>query len=578
MPTMTYANLGVTPLKPMFDWYIDSNSAPGGNGISRATAYLAIANVEIGAGDKIGLARGSLWREMLNLSPGDSARGYGTGSLPTLDCADLTSGWTLSAHVDAGGVVYQRTLARDASGVYRGQDVYRLWRGDTPITRLTSVAAVAASGVDAYWCTPNIGATTTAYLKLADAADPNAADIYANLRSAGVEAYTVDGARIEDVHVARPLGHYGGITAGRDANIRRVLVDDGGIHHVIAKSGLMEDVIAFGHDPQQPSSIPLTFYGNDTGGLAFEARRVMVIMPSGQSVWQALYAHDSVGNNHASGTINGLISIRSGATFLTSLQQDFNDIYAYDVSRVLSAGNSAVTGINVRRAWGAVVNPNQVVYIIGGSAPVLIEHCAFYTSGTSSNSHFPMLVTGVARLKNNIVHSKAATFFIFNAAAPVGSEHIDNIWILDRGGANEFCTIPSNVHSDYNVYIQANAGDFFWRETTGGSLYTSLATWRSASGKDANSVVLDLTQANDLFLNGVAGIANGDFRLNASCTLTFADGTPIISRAGPRQYLDWTTRQVVDGQPSQWLTPPVTRDECVTYASAPDAWDFYQTS
>jgi hypothetical protein len=184
-----------------------------------------------------------------------------------------------------------------------------------------------------------------------------------------------------------------------------------------------------------------------------------------------------------------------------------------------------------------------------------------------------MFLGSVSDIRNNTFY--AASGSVVNVTQlQSGSEFKFNIVIYDYAGTLRILYTNDAVDIDYNVYIRNVAGTTYWQDTVSGTAF-SLAEWRSESGHDTNSVLLDASGADDLFLNGVAGLLDGDFRLDPTYAGTFVDGTPIVGNAGIQEYYDWNAREVVAGQPSKWLTAPETLSECESYIADPGSWNFY---
>ncbi len=82
------------------------------------------------------------------------------------------------------------------------------------------------------------------------------------------------------------------------------------------------------------------------------------------------------------------------------------------------------------------------------------------------------------------------------------------------------------------------------------------------------------------FLNGIAGVENGDFRLAAAVDgLQFPDGAYLGDHnIGPQSHWDHNQGQAVPGPPTQWPTTPVTLEDCRAFIADPAAWDFYPTA
>jgi len=562
------ARINETPAV-IFDYYVDAvNGSDLNDGRTADTAFQTIAATQavLTDGTVVGLARGSTWREMLRPSAPIQVGSYGAGDYPILDAADIIppGNFTLSAHPDAAGVVYQTTLTRDTNGRYRGADNYMMWENGEWLLRRTSVAACAATP-GTYYPNPIVGASTTAYVHPFGSTNPTSdgKTYEAAIRSGGFEGYSVNGLVLEGFGSNRNLGHYGGITAGRNAIIRRCLANRGGIHNIIAKSGLMEDVVAFDADPSQTSKIPITFYEADPSTQSWEVRRCIVSTP-GKSV-TALYSHGSP-NPYARGTVRGFLS--HGKLWNTTLIQENNDVCCLGGSRALQF-DKGITSAVVRRLIAKTQNNNSTVLLqSGGSGDFEMSHSCVYTTGTNqAGAVIGVSTTGNSSIKNNTIYSQSPTF-------AGGRINKFNIYIWDSAGS-VFITVSEIPERDYNVYIRANTGSIVWRTVTGGTTYTTIESWRAASGKDLNSVLLTAAQGNDLFLNGLAGLANGDFRLNPACALTFVDGTPLVGNAGPQEYYDWNSHTVKPGQPARWPVPPVTEAECQNYIQSPKTWNFY---
>jgi hypothetical protein len=555
-----------------FDFYVDSvlgSDANSGTSPSQAFSTIAAAQAVLTEGKSVGLARGSYWREMLKPAVRIRVGAYGAGAAPILDAANVipAGNFALSAHSDAAGVVYETTLTRDTNGNYRGWDIYLLWENGAWLNRVASVALCAATP-GTYFPNPNVGATSTVYVHPLGSTNPTSdgKTYEAAIRSGGFEGYGIDGLVLENFGVDRNLGHYGGITAGRNSTIRRCLANRGGVHNIIPKSGLMEDVVCFDADPAQSNQIPITFYEQDPSTQSWIVRRCIVSTP-GKTV-TSLYSHGSP-NKYLSGKVEGIIA--NGYVWNSTQTQENNDVCVIgDSDRALQIDTS-VTNAVVRRLFAKTTNNNNTVYLpSGGSSDFEMSHSCIYTTGPNqAGGVVGVSTTGRTLIQNNTVYSQSP-------ALPGGRTHKFNINIWDAT-TNAFLTVgPTVIERDYNVYIKANTGLIIWRTVTGGTIYTTIESWREASGRDINSVLLTAAQGDDLFLNGLAGLANGDFRLNPACALMFADGvTPLVGNAGPQEYYDWNTHTVKPGQPARWPVPPATKAECEAYILDPKAWNFY---
>ena len=128
-----------------FKWYVDSvNGNDTNSGKSPATAFRTIsaATSHLGAGDSIGLARGSQWREQFTLPAANIMVGaYGSGNRPLLDASDAiaTGDWSKTA---GSTVTYQASEPHD---IATGKTFIRVWENGALLKYQTSVALVDAN-------------------------------------------------------------------------------------------------------------------------------------------------------------------------------------------------------------------------------------------------------------------------------------------------------------------------------------------------------------------------------------------------------------------------------------------------
>src|SRR5690606_7665711 len=101
-----------------FDVHVDSvNGSDDNDGATPATALATLGALELVEGMRIGLARGSYWREQIDggAVSGVTVGAYGVGKMPVLDAASPIEGtWT---QPDADGLpnVWMQTVAHEVS-------------------------------------------------------------------------------------------------------------------------------------------------------------------------------------------------------------------------------------------------------------------------------------------------------------------------------------------------------------------------------------------------------------------------------------------------------------------------------
>jgi len=586
-----------------YDFYADSIRGSNGNpgtGVSplQTIAALKVAESGFGAGGEYGLFCGSVWREMF--APNNAPAlidGVGDGvALPVIDGADVIdpSAFTPSTHVDAGGVTYEVVLSRDPSGVWIGGDTYMLWESGAWLIRKTSVASVAATPGSFYMPSPVVSSTpAVAYVHPYGTTDPRTdGNVYEySRRSSGIETWNHTGTVVSDIHIRRGCGAYGTARGGKDADWRRVLLACGGKHNIVAKSGLMSDVIAFDAEVDRKvllsdnGQLSFTWYDSDPRGYTYRMDRCMCINPVGRYGAGPIYSHGSSGYKYASGQINAFINVRGGtiefASFSDSLDiEDYVSLDDISLDCIRVPLNSAIP-ISVNRSLinhsPTTSDGSLITAIAAGAVPgstFLVQDCCLYAKNSA------VTVFGVRQQRpctanfshNTMVFDSFANAIYFNDAKDCVVER--NIIVFRKTGTNSAVNVAGSTGQplsiDYNVYCQV-LGGIGWRAIDL-TWYYSLAAWRAATGFDQHSVVLDAAQTAQLFYGDPA---TGDFRLNPGCTLTFTDGTPIVGDAGARAHYSWNAKSVVDGPPQQWPLPPASEDQCVQYLLDIPAWDFY---
>lgn len=581
-----------------FDFFVDSNAAPGGNG-SEALPFDEIADLTWAIGQNTAFVADSDWLEMAK--PNAAVRrliAVGSGTPPVLDGADVLSpgAFALSAHADAAGVVYEITLSRDPNGVYVSGDTYMLWENDAWLIRKTSVAACAAQAGTFYLPQPNaLSSPSLAYVHPFGSTNPTSdgKTYEATKRAALLEFAGLSNVIVEGIHVTRGMSAYGCLAGGLGTTLRRVLMSKGGKHNTVVASGLMEDCICFDSEVDRSvladgGRIPFTWYRDNAAGLSFTMRRCMALQPAGHiGNSESLFSHGSTSDLTGTSTIEGFIVNRNGVVHPNTIGASvLNDVVVRNGRADAIRIPNRAPAWSVKRALIEITRAtftNQGTILLpssGGTAGASgeLSHCGLVTkSGLAQDQFcFQAAIGGVLNLHHN-------TFYHANAGEPcinissngqAGSAFRYNIVILDASGSLRFLTASPNMNVDYNVYVRVTVGTSFWQDSTSGTAFT-LSEWRSESGHDINSVLLNAAQAEDLFLNGVAGLLEGDFRLDPAYAGTFVDGTPIVGNAGIQEYFDWNTRQVLSGQPARWPEPPDTLADCEDYISDPEAWDFY---
>lgn len=601
---------------------------PAGANLPSATVTATLGNVAR-PGERIGFEDGSRWTEQLVLTtPGLTVSNYpkgGKSRLPLFDCTDAIPTWTFDS-----GNVWSAVIGRAADyETVGGEDNYSLFQDTSPVddmgsayrwmTRVASKAACEATP-DSYFIALNTfaetSATATVYVHAAGSVDPNTLKYRYNRRTQGVLGKDrLPNLTIDGISCIGPLSAQGSVNAGTNFLFRRAVLANAGKHDVVFESGVIEDVITWNTETVANRTIasttpldciPFTAYRDDPRGLTATLRRCMSLNPSGQRTPGFFFSHSSGSDPLARYDETMLEAFASNNAGVVKGAQSFRQIYRALCLRdvlgvVVQPGRGGThSGIYFENTHGLftvdAAGPSAGGQILSGGAnstgvtyahdevEVKLRHNGVYNAHDQILGQTAISVCTSARQKidvsHNTVYEKGRYNFVTATnLGTTGSAGIRyNIFVRDLANIGSFVPwvqLPASWATpiDWNVYVDLQANtNLRWRQ---GSTSYTFANWQ-ALGFDTNSVVLNAAQADDLFLNGVAGLASGDFRLDPACTLKFGDGvTPLVGNAGIQEYYDWNARQYVVGQPKKFPTIPASWAECQAYAFDPTAWDFY---
>lgn len=526
----------------------------------------------------------------------NAIRAFGTG-VPILDGAVVipNASFTASIHADAAGVVYEVQFSRDPNGAWLPASYYMGFEAGVLWSRKTSVALCAAAPGSYYSAAPDpASGAATFYVHPFGSTNPiSDGKLYEYTHyCAGIDRYDEDDLTIEGpMRVRRYCGAYGVVTAGEDAEISNLVLEYGGKHHSVIKSGRWRRTIAWGRDKTRSvmsdtGLIPFVGYKPDATGMYLIAEDCMDLMPPGEDDGrESLYSHGSTNDFTGTSTIRRYIGRGVGPvhpnTIGASIIEDVVKLdarapaiqipnraptYSLDrnLIRVTRTPASTIGAILLASAGGTAgatgeLKNQGVILSVAGN-----HHCLQVSLGTVADIHHNVFYT-VGNTAANVLANAASS----------GTQFRYNIVVIDATGSTNFVDIAAAASSDYNVYI-ATGGTHNWRSATVN--YSTLAAFRAATGKDTNSVLLNTAQGDDLFLTGLAGAAAGDLRINpAYAGPNFVDSTPLVGNVGIQSYRDWNVGDTSTGQPYKLLTAPANLTECDDWVSDedPDAWNYY---
>ncbi len=579
-----------------FDYYVDSvngNNANSGLTAALAVQTIAAAQALLSAGKRLGLARGSTWREQFTVPADNISIGvYGSGNMPVLDGTDIvTTGWT---QPDAGTYpnVWSRSWTR-AQAATTGEAKLGYWQAGVRTTRRADLTALQA-GSNGDWHTTSLTGTTVT-VSVRAAADPNSDGILREItkRSHAISGHPVTVGSTKTgqaftgpIELKRAVEHYNSLSMGSGV-AARMFVRDGNIHNAVSQGDFTDVVMTEASPDSSPSFV--AFYNSVSAGFNPIATRVLGLLPGGSGRvlnGSGFYGHGGTGRI-GSFTLNACMT--RGADFANS-DADLMTVtggYAEDApTREINAG-SADNHINHFLAWHSAASPfpanNDAIFTAGGSASQLsASHVAIFrlNGGGANQSNITY--------KHTYFHCSVV---VTSPANPFAFGFPDIRYCIAQG-ARTYNSFSTGYTGDFNVFYFVNqAAPQFQLNTT---VYGDLATFQAASGQDANSVFLkhaDQVSGNGIaFWKGVAlGMNNGpadcDFRINPSAkvykgdgsalTGVFADGMTPITMAGAQERWDFNLREIVPGPPTRRPILPVSIAEMRTYLESPASWNFY---
>ncbi|WP_197020259.1 hypothetical protein [Hyphomonas sp. CY54-11-8] len=552
---------------------MDSVSGSDSNdGTSLAGAFQTLGAVETAAlafGDnvRIALVAGSEWREPLELSSlsGVSVTGIGAlpaNGLPIVRGDDVVTGWT--AHATLSNVWEKTGWTHDASGTER----LIMFKDDALMTRIADAASLTADG-QFVTAVGSDGSPWT--LQIYSTTDPNSdGSVYeAGKRRRGI--FLGNSGTVSLLETARTLANNGSFDTlnKTGASVSRMVSADGGKHNHSIGSGEVTDIVTFRSDPptvSEPANTLFVAYVDNPTSLSVAYTRCFAADTAPVNGVTGFYSHgaSSPSDYFASLTMDqcGASGVKSGFSGL-SLARTLTNIYTRKTPQPV-AGNDGT--LIVRRGIFDMSNPgnglfDKIVFTkltAAGSLSVTFVDCIFYSADASGVEMIRFNTVGAFTFTNCIFYSGSANRpKMIQLAGWAGSTMNVNGCIF-YGPGSYMLDIPSTV-----TYVGNN--NVFYNPTGNVNLrfnstnYTDIASWRTATGQDASSVI-----ANPDFSGTVA---NGDFRLTAS------GGADAIG-AGVQNHWGWNTRAIVSGPPSVWPVIPESQADARDYCLDPEAWDF----
>ena len=555
----TRGQIGIGGTADAIDSFVDSVGGNNSNAGTEAAPEQTLSAAAWGASARVALKRGSTWRE--SADDAIEIRGYGaTGALPIIRGDDVLSSW--SAHGSVSNA-WTTTVAHEQTLTGR----LTVYEDGALMTRVANAAALVPGsfvGVEAAVASP---ATIT--IMATGSGNPNSnGKVYeASARAVGI--LLGDNAKIDGVRAQRVTSNNGAVEAGRYANVRRVLSVYGTKHNMLVSSGLAEDCIACRADQVTALEAASTYfvgYYLDAAGLNLAMRRCFAVGDGYDSTGPALIMHDSSGHSFASfvGTqlaTNGVASNFQPAAFTVLI----NGLFSDTAMGPFSCYSDDATINYLQAKAGANTTGMSLNGIVGGGT-YRFRNCVFYDTGTPSGLiRLASTLSGCTlEFSNCVFYHAGFRSTMTSEGMSSGTVRVNNCIFVYTSNGNPI-VIPSGVSysGDNNVFVPETNVNLTYQ----GSLKTTIAAWRSATGQDANSIVIAAANLSELFSGTVA---NGDFTLGGAGA--GAQASALL--AGPQTHWDWNAGASASGPPTAWPDVPETLTESEAYVLNPSAWIF----
>lgn len=505
-----------------FHWYVDSvNGNDANSGTSRRQPLKTISALlgkGITTGARIGLARGSFWREQLSIT-GDisniTVAAYGSGKLPTLSASDVAPNGSF-VKSDGYTNLYEISWAHEMTDPSKSK--LSVWEDGVRLLRVTDIAT-ADTTPGSFYAPAIEEAPQTIYVHAKNSTSiiENACEYEITRRK---YALTVrSNSVVKNIHTKNNGHNDGSLVAGENCFIQGCLCEDGTVHNLLIASGSVYDTVAWKGEGYASAGSSQMFVGytRDATGKALKFVRCVAIGSYSPLSYGTggFYAHDSSSSKYASityedcklynlnGGLGGMcetLFIDGGEThavnyvisggnadYLTVSGLSVNGQKSSDgvgMKRIVSGAN-ACTVTNLRAA--CYINSGALLYGVGADGvDAIVESCTFAFVGTLGWPRVPVLPS----VGSNLIFDKN---IVYNAGN-----------VFDVGAA------VASVVSNNNVIYPASTDVTYL-----GTAYTSVVDYQTATGQDANSLTSD---------PGLQNPAGGDFTITNEDAINLGAG------------------------------------------------------
>lgn len=508
----------------LFDFYADSvNGSDANDGLTAATAKATLAAITALVGfqpnKRIGLARGSVWREQLIIGlvtsrvNGTQIGAYGSGAMPLVDGSDpITAGsWSLAA---SQTLTYQAAVTFTGALPGSGGEFRNVFENGKVLVQASSIANCEATAGSCFLSSYTAG-TATLYIHPSDGSNPASnGKTYEYTNRYGVVILYGDttvtslaqGAQVRNIRTRRQRCNDGSMVSyGRFSYFRACSIEDGHKHNALLAAGGLAEACTFlnGYNGAGGFENHLVFFDGGSavlpgiGAINCTFRAIAAVTPATPA---ALISHSGNGNDaFASMTLTGnkydglgaasscgnvALFVISACLYLNCKTTDVaGDNGTAPAAAMIWNNGQAVITKDLGSAGGINLMPSP-----GVNGTVVVSASKFW-----SYTYLPFVVSAAG-----------ASFTIndsFVLAGDTSSRYPLGMFRASAAGiklTSNRTTWQKTFVSDYFFWLLADTvyqgdGNHFvgpglrWTKDNSTTNIASLAAWRIASGQDNNS-------------------------------------------------------------------------------------------
>lgn len=491
------------------DYYVDNVSGNDTNdGRSAATAFKTFATTIAAVGSqtyqKIGLARGSTWKEELIFSnnPGTQIIAYGTGAMPFIDGSDTIVPGSFSL-LPGTTTVYQAAVTFSGTAGTSGTNQRLIWENNANLVQVTSTTTVGNTPGSFFYDSYS-SSSGTVYIHATDNSNPSSSGkTYDYTNRYNALSITGDYCRVDGIRTRRQRDNNGSIEIfGDHCTIANGIAEDGHKHVALMREDAIVQNYIFRNAYNGTIGSPNLLVFNKNVGASMGA----------QISNSQFYNDPAVTFNNSTSAIIAHVNASGDFGVLTSSSNTFtNESVVFATSAFTSIQSSSDTVINTTQI-GSLQNgmtasftnlAHSITQGVGGAADYVSSTggsgrlAVTFTSSTFSPGTYPMRIQG-----NNVdttfqsctITPGSTTGFPVGTIRPTGTGNTLTVYDTTLGQAGVLYNLAADTVyvGDRNTFIKTGSNWIFQRTNSNvvntNPAGTAKTAWTTYSGQDANSI------------------------------------------------------------------------------------------